>query len=32
LHHIMVRGIERRNIFRDTNDKNTFVESLGTII
>ncbi len=30
--HIMVRGIERRNIFRDNKDRDNFVERLGTII
>ena len=32
LHHIMVRGIERREIFRDNKDKDNFVERLGAII
>ena len=32
LHHIMVRGIERRNIFRDNKDRDNFIERLGTII
>lgn len=32
LHHIMVRGIEHRNICRDTNGKDTLVERLGAII
>ena len=32
LHHIMVRGIERRAIFRDNKDKDDFVERLGDII
>ncbi len=32
LHHIMVRGIERREIFRDNKDKDGFVERLGDII
>jgi putative transposase len=32
LHHIMVRGIERRKIFRDDKDKDNFVERLGDII
>ena len=32
LHHIMVRGIERREIFRDYKDKDDFVERLGDII
>jgi putative transposase len=29
LHHIMVRGIDRANIFRDTEDKARFLERLG---
>lgn len=32
LHHIMVRGIERREIFRDNKDKDNFIERLGKII
>ena len=32
LHHIMVRGIERRKIFRDNKDKDNFAERLGDII
>ena len=32
LHHIMVRGIERRKIFRDNKDKDNFVERLGSVI
>jgi len=32
LHHIMVRGIERRKIFRDSKDKDHFVERLGNIL
>jgi len=32
LHHIMVRGIERRKIFRGDSDRNHFVERLGTIL
>jgi len=32
LHHIMVRGIERRNIFADTVDKQHFLQRLGTIL
>lgn len=32
LHHIMVRGIERRKIFKDNKDKDNFVERLGDII
>src|SRR3989337_773896 len=29
LHHIMVRGIDKSNIFRDTQDKARFLERLG---
>jgi putative transposase len=32
LHHIMVRGIERRKIFRDNKDKDNFVERLDDIL
>lgn len=32
LHHILVRGIERRKIFRDNKDKNNFVKRLGGIL
>jgi putative transposase len=32
LHHIMVRGIERRKIFRDNKDRDNFVERLGNIV
>ena len=32
LHHIIVRGIERKDIFRDDRDKNNFVERLGRIL
>ena len=32
LHHIMVRGIERRKIFRDNKDRDNFVERLGDIV
>jgi putative transposase len=32
LHHIMVRGIERKKIFRDNKDKDNFVERLVDII
>jgi putative transposase len=32
LHHIMVRGIERRKIFRDNKDKDNFIQRLGDII
>jgi chromosomal replication initiation ATPase DnaA len=29
LHHVICRGIERRNIFRDNTDRNRFLERLG---
>lgn len=32
LHHIMVRGIEKRDIFYDDNDRDIFVKKLGDII
>ena len=32
LHHIIVRGIERRKIFRDDSDRYNFIERLGSII
>jgi REP element-mobilizing transposase RayT len=32
LHHIMVRGIERRKIFKDNKDKDHFVDRLGEIL
>ena len=32
LHHIIVRGIERRRIFSDDQDRDNFVERLGDII
>jgi hypothetical protein len=32
LHHIIVRGIERKDIFRDDRDKDNFVERLGRIL
>ena len=32
LHHIMVRGIESRKIFKDNKDKDNFVQRLGNII
>jgi hypothetical protein len=30
--HIIIRGIERKAIFRDTADKDTFVERFGKIV
>jgi REP element-mobilizing transposase RayT len=32
LHHIIVRGIERRRIFSDNLDRDNFVERLGDIV
>jgi len=32
LHHIMVRGIEKRDIFYDDHDRDIFIKKLGTII
>ncbi len=32
LHHIIVRGIERRKIFKDNADRQSFVERLGDIL
>ena len=32
LHHIMVRGIERRKIFRDDTDRDDFLKRLGGIL
>jgi len=32
LHHIILRGIERRKIFYDDNDRNNFLERLGVIL
>ena len=32
LHHIIARGIERRNIFRDNNDRNNFIDRLSNIL
>ncbi|MGB2930383.1 MAG: transposase [Desulfobacterales bacterium] len=32
LHHIICRGIERRNIFRDNTDRNRFIERLGSVL
>lgn len=31
LHHIIVRGIERRSIFKDNRDRNAFLERAGSI-
>jgi len=32
LHHIMIRGIERRKIFMDDNDRDDFLTRLGKLI
>ncbi len=32
LHHIVVRGIERRNIFRDDTDRNKFLKRLEAVV
>jgi hypothetical protein len=32
LHHVIARGIEKRDIFWDDHDRNDFLERLGTII
>jgi REP element-mobilizing transposase RayT len=32
LHHIIVRGIERRRIFSEDQDRDNFVERLGDIV
>jgi len=32
LHHIIARGIERRNIFKDNADRQSFIERLGDIL
>jgi len=32
LHHIIVRGIERSTIFKDSTDRHNFLERIGTII
>jgi hypothetical protein len=31
VHHIMIKGIERRNIFRDARDREDFLERLGNL-
>jgi len=31
LHHIIVRGIERRKIFSDDRDRYDFIDRLGTL-
>jgi len=32
LHHVIFRGIERRKIFRDNQDRDNFLERLGAIL
>ena len=32
LHHIICRGIERRNIFKDNTNRNRFLERLGSVL
>ena len=32
LHHIIVRGIERRKIFKDNTDRNNFLDRLGKVL
>ncbi len=32
LHHVIVRGLERRKIFRDDQDREDFLERLGTLL
>ncbi len=32
LHHIIVRGIERRKIFKDDTDRNNFLDRLGKVL
>ncbi len=32
LHHVMIRGIERREIFRDNKDRDDLVERLSIIL
>lgn len=32
LHHVIARGIEKRDVFRDNVDRNNFLDRLGTII
>ena len=31
LHHIIVRGIDRKNMFKDNKDRDSFLERLGAI-
>lgn len=32
LHHVMIRGIERRKIFRDDKDRDNFIERLSILL
>jgi putative transposase len=32
LHHVIIRGIERRKIFRDNEDRENFIDRLSTLI
>ena len=32
LHHVIIRGIERRNIFKNDQDRNNFLERLATLL
>ena len=32
LHHIIIRGIERRNIFRDNKDRDNFIDRLSDLL
>ena len=32
LHHIMIRGIERRNIFKNNKDRDDFLGRLSTLL
>jgi putative transposase len=32
IHHIIIRGIERRKIFRDNRDRENFLERLGNLL
>jgi hypothetical protein len=32
LHHVIIRGIERRKIFKDNKDKDNFLDRLGTLL
>ena len=32
LHHVMIRGIDRRNIFRNTKDRKDFIERLSVLL